>query len=633
MAHGRGAGPAHERGQGKGQGKGQIWVAGHDPTNFQIPNFLQRLGDQRADGSILLQDRRDGRVVSPFQGLSPLEIAENSNSSLNILTERQALMKPNSGYYLTMFSVMTLQVFKVTLVVSVDSSQGIPCAAWDGPTARALSHPAFQPFEWPEMMQTTPTLVDVKVKIGGNVLQHLVLTAYRSDNDLTVTRNWFNDDLVPTINERTDQISVTVAVFQGFRVSVITAEPGGRLYSAGPNGAVVAVDLARCHIELRKVVRNSQDAIGSDPDRVELRFLDAANRIEVMTARMSCPTSWLVGSHISGAAFSNIIRSIREQGGRVESPDHQLQLSQLAAIHDPWFNGSVYLDEEARERRAELRVVRTPSNAANVHLIWDSPLEFKAPDVVSTEALALGAHDRAVQAPAIFVPPMEGHGAQVVAALPGSNNPAIAAGLPPLPFNQAVYQPDQARGQVANFRPALVDEAAQDMPAAPVIELVDLDMETRRARAVPKARAPGIPQGVIDRALSDPTALSAGHRPFTGQQQAALGAPEAAVLIMAPPSALEQDLRAQIVRETDSRQALVNWLETATSSAAPGREAAHRAISHHDQRIGALVSQLDERRNARVAAARMADRPVPVGMPEVRGPLIEEVAQQVRDEE
>ena len=136
-----------------------------------------------------------------------------------------------------------------------------------------------------------------------DVLQHLVLTAYRSDNDLTVTRNWFNDDSVPTINERADQISVTVAVSQGFRVSVITAEPGGRRYSAGPNGAVVAVDLARCHIELRKDVRNNQDAFGADPDRVELRFLDAANKIEVMMARMSCPTSRLGGGHISGAKY------------------------------------------------------------------------------------------------------------------------------------------------------------------------------------------------------------------------------------------------------------------------------------------------------------------------------------------
>ena len=609
---------------GKGQGKGaRIWAAGHDPTNFQIPNFLQRLGDQREDGSILLQDRRDGRVVSPFQGLSPLEIAENSNSSLNILTERQALMKPNSGYYLTFFSVVTLQVFKLTLVVSVDSSQGIPCAAWDGPTARALSHPAFQPFEWPEMMQTTPTVVDVKIKINSNVLQHLVLTAYRSDNDLSVTRNWFNDDLIPSVNAQTDNISVTVAVFQGFRVSVITAEPGGRLYSAGPNGAVVAVDLARCHIELRKVVRNSQDAIGSDPDRVEFRFLDAANRIEVMTARMSCPTSWLVGSHISGAAFSNIIRSIREQGGRVESPDRQLQLSQLAAVHDPWFRGSVYLDDEERERRAEMRVVRTPSNAANVHLIWDSPLEFRPPDVVSTEALALGAHDTAVQAPAVFVPPMEGHGAQVVAALPGAANPAIAAGLPPLPVNQAVYQPDQARGQM-DFRPAVVDDQAQPMPAAPVVEILDLDLATRRARAVPKARAPGIPQGAIDRALADPTALSAGFRPFA-QQHVAIQGPGSPVIIMAPPSGREQDLRAQIARETDARQTLVQWLdERPFEETHPGRAAAERAIHGHDQTIGALVRELEELRGARIAAAVAA--PVRGRTPELAGPLIEEVA-------
>ena len=73
---------------------------------------------------------------------------------------------------------------------------------------------------------------------------------------------------------------------------------------------------------------------------------------------MSFPASWIVGSHISGQACPEIIRIIRQSGGRVEGPDQGMQLGQLAAIHEAWFEDSVRESEEADDPRDQLIVTR-----------------------------------------------------------------------------------------------------------------------------------------------------------------------------------------------------------------------------------------------------------------------------------
>ena len=193
----------------------------------------------------MLVDTRDQRLTSPFQGFFPLEIHENANSSINVLTEREMIMKPQAGHFFIMHTITTLQVFKVVLDVSIDTSQTIPMAAGDSQTRDALEHPAFAPFDWPEMTASTPTVLDVKVKAKGEVLCHKVFTAYRSDNDMSVTKDWWHSDLLMQISEDTEDFQIMVAVFQGYRVSIFSCSPGGRLYVAGPNGSVVASDFPR----------------------------------------------------------------------------------------------------------------------------------------------------------------------------------------------------------------------------------------------------------------------------------------------------------------------------------------------------------------------------------------------------
>ena len=277
--------------QGKGPGNGRAgWVAGHDPTNFQVPTFLRRLCG-KDEVSVMLKDTRDNRITSPFQGFFPLEIADNANSSINVLTERHLVQQATAGFYFNLFVNVTLNVWKLVIVASVDGSQSVPCAGWDPATAAALDHEAFRPFTWPDMSDAHPTVTDVKLRINGELLGHMIFTAYRSDNDMSVTSSIWNPAVASSITADLNNIQIIVSTFQGYRVSVFSVEPGGRLYHASANGVVVATDQARVHVEIRKVTRNSDDAIGSDPDRLEMRFRDAGARLDVACQRLSVPSS------------------------------------------------------------------------------------------------------------------------------------------------------------------------------------------------------------------------------------------------------------------------------------------------------------------------------------------------------
>ena len=86
-------------------------------------------------------------------------------------------------------------------------------------------------------------------------------------------------------------------------------ECGGRTYAIGPNGTVIAGDSARSRFELRVTDRSSDDAVGNDADRVEFRYRDANNRIDLKCARTSVPATWLTVSHISGPTLIQVPRS------------------------------------------------------------------------------------------------------------------------------------------------------------------------------------------------------------------------------------------------------------------------------------------------------------------------------------
>ena len=153
----------------------------HNPYEIRMPGYQEPISgndDHPEDTSVIVVDSRDDRMISPFRNWLVSEIIINSASSINVLSERDQVMPPSSGFHLSLFANYTLDGVKAVLVISIESDTGVPCAGWDGPTAHALSHPVFQPFSWP-MRDTSASYIDLKVYNGNELLFHWIFRGYR----------------------------------------------------------------------------------------------------------------------------------------------------------------------------------------------------------------------------------------------------------------------------------------------------------------------------------------------------------------------------------------------------------------------------------------------------------------------
>ena len=397
----------------RGGRRGVKWsqMGAQNSIKIELPNHLRQIGSGQGERSVLVLDTRDNRVQSPYQGFLLDEILINANAQISVLSDRALVRSPSSGYHMNLFMMKTLDGFKVTLVGSMTSYGHVPCGSWDGATAAVLKHSAFQPFRWPLMHEESPTWVDVKVKIEGQLLLHLELRGYRSDRDMTVQVNHLVDHLMWILQEMAFVPTFVVTVFQGWRVVVCSWEVGGRIYAVSQGGFVVSLGYPLCHFECRFVATSSVDSFGLDADRLEFRFRSGGDRIDVACSACSVPPSWLVVSRVPGTTMSRTTQWVRERSARVESPDQVLQLSQLAQIHAHW---TVNVEAEAEDETGpRISAVAVSSNDANVHLICESPLFRKERAIVPSEALALQAHDQAQEVEAAVRPPIEG-GAMVM---------------------------------------------------------------------------------------------------------------------------------------------------------------------------------------------------------------------------
>ena len=370
----------------------------HNPYVVQMPKFMEPIaeGPEPEDQSMIVIDSRDDRMVSPFQTWLVSEIMANAASSINVLTERDQVMPPNSGFHLALFGNYTLDGIKVVVAISIESLTGNTCGGWDANTARALSHPAFQPFSWPMLRDTSASYMDVKIYNGNEILFHWIFRGFRSDTDLTVQQQFVDEFFVREASKGRPRLSVVVAVFMGWRVSVLSFECGGRTYSIGPQGSVVAGDSARSRFELRVCSRASDDAVGNDADRIEMRFRDANNCIDLKCSRTSVPGTWLTVSHISGPTLIQTIKSVRENKARVEGPEQTEQFAQLAAVHENWWKSSVASSEDD----VGVKVTFVDClEAGNFHVQARSKLFERAPEIVPQQALAEMRHTASAPAP------------------------------------------------------------------------------------------------------------------------------------------------------------------------------------------------------------------------------------------
>jgi len=381
-------------------------MGAHNACNAQLPEHIRQVGSKEGERSVLVLDSRDHRLTSPFQGWLLDEILTNANARINVVSDAIQVRSPTTGYHCNLFMIKALDNYKLVVAGTMTSYGSVPCGKWDHHTAGVMSHVAFQPFRWPVMTDESPTWVDLKVKLEGDLLIHLELRGYRSDQDMSVQICHVADSLLWSLEEKPFIPTFVVTVFQGWRVISTSWEVGGRLYALSEGGVVVALDYPLCHVELRLVASSSPDAFGLDADRLEFRFYSGSDRLNVACSTCSVPPTWLVVSRVSGPTLIKNARWCRDHYARIESPDQALHLSQLASVHAHW-TVSVEASEE-EETGPRISAVAVESNPKNMHLIAEAPLFRKDKVIVAREALAVQAHDAREEVKSAVLPPLAG---------------------------------------------------------------------------------------------------------------------------------------------------------------------------------------------------------------------------------
>ena len=430
---------------------GQMGGGVHNAVNSKLPNHISQVGSGEGERSVLILDSRDQRLQSPYQGWLVDEILVNAHANLNVVSDRNSVRSPNTGYHMNLFLMKTLNGMKVVMAGSMTSYSSVPCGRWDSHTAEVLSHEAFQPFRWPIMYEDSPTWIDVKVKVEGALIVHLELRGFRSDTDMTVQLSHVHDMLGKIMEEKVFIPTFIITIFQGWRVVAVSWEIGGRLYACSDGGVVVALDYPLCHFECRFVAVSSPDAFGMDADRLEFRFLSGSDRLDTRCSVCEVPPSWLVVSRVSGPTLITNAKWCREHFARVESPDQALQMSQLASIHAHWTASTAAPTEDQTGPR--ISAVSVESNPANLHLICESPWFKAGRSIVTKEALALQSHDASMEAEVVVRPPLTDGPSVVPAAqvgvdkfkaLTGDPNVQVAMATPVSSVEPSVTAPGVA---------------------------------------------------------------------------------------------------------------------------------------------------------------------------------------------
>ena len=200
----------------------------------------------------MVLDSRDQRVISPHQGWFALEIADNAQSNVNVITDARQVLRPQSGYYFNWFSVHTLQYWKFTLSMNMETARAYPCGRWNDISALALQQDEFQPLFWPaQMSDTAPVVCDVKIKAAGSLIMHFRFKGLRSPTDCTVVQPEIFEEVISSMADLPGgldgmEIQVVVTVFSKFDVVCVSFEPGQRTYNLAREGAVICGDHPRC---------------------------------------------------------------------------------------------------------------------------------------------------------------------------------------------------------------------------------------------------------------------------------------------------------------------------------------------------------------------------------------------------
>jgi hypothetical protein len=337
------------------------------------------------------------------------------------------------------------------------------------------------------MRDDSSTWVDVKVKIEGQLLLHLELRGYRSNQDMTVQLNYINDGLIISLRDELFVPAVVVTIFIGWRVIAVSFEVGGRIYACSEQGVVVALDFPLCHFEVRMTALSSADSIGVDADRLEFRFRSAGDEVDVACSQINVPSTWLTLSRVSGPTLVQNAKWCRDRHARVEGPDQTMQMSQLAGIHAHWTAATEALSVADAGPRVGAVAVDTHQN--NFHLTCEAPLLQVQKVIVPKEAIALQFHEPEDEQKALVVPPVLGGPVAIPAdqasgqlrALTGPSNAPLPVAPPndvPISVTEAGQAPQasaQGGGVVHVHRRSLDARRGESLADAAVTPQVFLD--------------------------------------------------------------------------------------------------------------------------------------------------------------
>ena len=269
-----------------------------------------------------------------------------------------------------------------------------------------------------------------------------------------------------------------------------------------------------------------------------------------------------------------------------------MRLGQLQTLHSDWFNGSVYLqDRSTLQDHVTRHQVRVSSNEHNLHIVLNSPLVFAPAEVVMIEALAMADHDSEDARPALFLPPAEGMGVQVIAAPSSSSDPLKAIALPPLLAGSLSYQPADAQYEVEQLPIA----RASNPLSQNQLEHIDLKiyefthpvrptLEEKRAKApMAKAYAPAPPALEL---------LTRARRQLEGQEAELIqmiGDPAVTMLRGRLHIALDQ-----VADISQRRSDALSWLETQTATGLDhqGIPAVRQGVRKLDDELAAEASKI-----------------------------------------
>jgi len=364
-----------------------------------LPKFLKAIDAEDPEiedlRSSLLVDTRDGRICCPIQRNLPTEVRQIAYSGLQRNSSERMVPKAEDGYETTLYYSFSDNKNKHTLFLTFSSPTSVPPASWDA-SLRTLTHAisSFKSFYWPiALSDTSPVITHATVTYDGEALIQFVFKALRSQEDMHVSRNEIMDftwDMFVKDPQGTEKLGITIAVYAGWRVSLVAFDVRSRVLAASAHGRAFFLDEPSVHTEFRSVPVSSSAAVGFDPPEIDFRFEDRAAKISCRASTVMAPPELLIIQNVRN--LTELVNTARAQGARVICPDPVLQPPQLMTLYDSWLSLG-----EAQERFVETVEIDTSAvpggniseQPLGTHLVVDAPQKRYPIQQVTTTTGAL----------------------------------------------------------------------------------------------------------------------------------------------------------------------------------------------------------------------------------------------------